>query len=411
MPPVRRSKRLQPTPSAAKAARQIRRSGTKAQAHGLLEKPKAVRKKPSKRTYLDRSASDAASDPNHKSPLFRIPRELLYGITNYLPPAGLACLTLTCKLALETFGTDSWAQFRGRARLYHGPDASLCKLLQHDLPDHGYCIRCETVHPPLKPPYAHRCNKFTHSCFGYEATIDYWPQTEQGGYSIVWPHIQQTFEERSPDVVNSCPIGRFNGDFTIYAGSVDYQLRSSARWIDRSLILMQEYRLSNCTRAFLQAVDVLTLPLRICAHLTTATAPPKGQAERWRTAAKAVPNSPLLTHAIATAFPTHLRGTVAESSSFRNPAPTEETQMRTGEGDPDFIWWCRSCPTKFKVEYQAKHGGELVVDAWYYFGKELYRTVDYWKWFVRRDHESLGKAKRNSEFYAPTRSVPDFRVE
>jgi hypothetical protein len=231
---------------------------------------------------------------------------------------------------------------------------------------------------------------------------------EEGGYSIVWPHIQQAFVERGPGVVDSGPIELFDGDFTIQAGGVNYSLRSSAAWVRKNLVLQQEYRLSS-TKGALQAVDVTTLPLRICAHHTTATTPPTPPSVRHH-AAKPVPNSPLLTHAITTAFPSDLSKKLPKAG-FRDPAPSEATQMNTGAGDPDFPWRCRSCPTKFRVAYSTEKNGELIVNAWYCFGSEIHRAVDYWKWFVRRDLASLGVKKRNSEFYAPSRSVPDFAIE
>ncbi|KAL2793499.1 hypothetical protein BJX66DRAFT_225043 [Aspergillus keveii] len=412
MPAVRRSKRLQSLQSSTKGARQTRSTQSTAQTlRGPFDRPerKIARQQISKtQTYLNRPSTKVLSDPNHATPLFRIPRELLYLITTHLPPAGLACLTLTCKLALETLGIDIWAEFRGRARLLHGPEGSLCKLLARDLPGHEYCVRCETAHPPLRPPREHRVNKFTQSCFGSDATIDYWPQLEEGGYSIVWPHIQRAFEERLPGVVDSGTIELFDGELTVKAGSVNYTLRSSAHWIKRNLVLQQEYRLSS-RQGVLQAVDVTSLPLRICAHHTTATTPPTPPSVRHH-AAKPVPNSPLLTHAIATAFPSNLSKKLPKAD-FRDPAPSEATQMRTGAGDPEFIWRCRSCPTKFRVAHSPENGGELIVNAWYCFGSEIHRAVDYWKWFVRRDLASLGVKKRNSEFYAPSRSVPDFAIE
>ncbi|KAL2844436.1 hypothetical protein BJX68DRAFT_242993 [Aspergillus pseudodeflectus] len=418
MPPVRRSRRLQSLQSSAKASHQTQtrnQQSTKQTLRGPFDRPgpRIVRQQISKtQTYLNRPSSKVLSDPNHATHLFRIPRELLYTITTHLLPAGLACLTLTCKLAVETLGMDIWAEFRGRARLLHGPEGSLCKLLARDLPGHEYCVRCETAHPPLRPPREHRVNKFTQSCFGSEATIDYWPQKgEAEGYSLVWPHIQRAFEEREPGVVDSGAIELFNGDFTIQAGTVNYTLCSSARWIKRNLILRQEYRLSS-TQGNLQAVDVTSLPLRICAHHTTATALPTPPSVRHN-AAKPAPNCPLLIHAIATAFPDHLRKKVPGPNlpSFRDPAASDATQMRVGGGDPGFIWRCRSCPTKFRVAYIPENDGELVVHAWYCFGKEIHRAVDYWTWFVRRDLASMGVKKRNSEFYAPSRSVPDFAIE
>ncbi|KAL3462107.1 hypothetical protein BJX64DRAFT_148326 [Aspergillus heterothallicus] len=407
----RRSKRAQPP----LPTRPVRRTRQKATAP-VLDKPKTVRKKAAAaKTYLHRLPSEAVTDPNSGSLLFRIPRQIFLEIANHLPPAGVACLTLTCKLALEVLGTDSWAEFCGRARLQHGPEDSLCNLLSRDLPSHEYCVRCETMHPPLRQPHAHRCTKYTRSCFGFESTIDTWPQTADGGYSLVWPHIQQSYEERAADLTTGPPLDLFAGDSTIQLGTVNYHLRSSARWIDRRLVLAQQYRLSPATASPLQAASVITMPLRICAHLTTSPALPTGEKRRWH-AASARPNGPLLTHAIQTAFPAALRSKAVGPTTFRTPTDSEQTQMTTGAGDPEFIWRCRSCPTKFKVAYVPqkagrKDGGELVVNAWYGFGKEIYRAVDYWKWFARRDLDTLSPAKRNSEFHAPTRQVPDFAIE
>ncbi|KAL4864076.1 hypothetical protein BDV12DRAFT_205920 [Aspergillus spectabilis] len=383
MPPVRRSRR----------AHQTR--------YSLVIPPKPPTHKP-KPSYLQRSITD----PNQDLTLFSLPRELFDEIIGHLPRAAEICLTLTCKQALHTIGKSSWGRFRAKRGLYNETHGPLCELLQRDLPGFEYCPCCEMLHPPIKPPHAHRTTKFTKLCLGQSGTIDIWPQTAEGGYSLVYTHIEEAFEFKCTGLRMSEGIDLFTGDFTVPLGAASYRLSSSARWVEQNLVLRQEHRLRRATESPLQAVDITSLPFRVCAHLTTTTSPPP-EAQR----ANISRNGPLLTHAISSAFPGTLRRGVADLSTFRKPAPTEETQMASGQVNEDFVWQCRSCPTKFCVQYINRNGGELVVTVWHCFGKELYKAQDYWRMFVRREGPTLGAKKRNSEFHVSTRSLPDFRID
>ncbi|KAL4802017.1 hypothetical protein BDV18DRAFT_148061, partial [Aspergillus unguis] len=235
--------------------------------------------------------------------------------------------------------------------------------------------------------------------------MDYWPQTPDGGYSVVYPHIKSAFETR-PDSSDSSAIDLFAGDFTIQQGAVTFQLTSSASWIDRNLILKQQFRLTK-SNGTLNALDITSLPLRLCAHLTTSTAQPP-EVLLYRCAQSSA-NGYLLTHAISSAFPAPLQKGVASPKAFRTPSPAEKAQMDSGAGEPGFIWACRACPTKFRVEYHGNRG-ELAIIIWHCFGREFYKAHEYWKMFARREATNLGKGKRNSEFYVCSRSLPAFRV-
>ncbi|KAL4991848.1 hypothetical protein BDW68DRAFT_151435 [Aspergillus falconensis] len=286
-------------------------------------------------------------------------------------------------------------------------DITLCELLNRDSLELEYCLRCEILHPPLKPPHRHRSTKFTKVCFGQEASIDYWPQTLLGGYSVVLAHVEQAFQSRPADLSQNPPVDLFSNDFTVPQGPLNYRLRSSASWIDGSLVLQQEYHLSTSSGSPLRVVDITSLPLRVCAHLTTSTSPPPGAYRSTKTSA----NGPVLTHAIDTAFPTRLRRGIAGMKTFRKPTPSEEAQMTAAEHEPRFIWRCRSCPTKFRVRYSSAKDGKFIVTAWHCFGREMWKALEYWKMFVRREGPSLGPKKRNSEFYVVPRAVSNFTVK
>ncbi|KAE8153059.1 hypothetical protein BDV25DRAFT_169599 [Aspergillus avenaceus] len=315
-------------------------------------------------------------DVNRTLPLFTLPTEILNHIIKHIPADAEASLSLTCKEALHRIGTASWAFFRGRARHRRDQYGSLVELLQRDIPEYEYCARCET-------PSAH--------CLGQEASIDYWPQTEEGGYT------QPVCMGEGP------PLRLFNGNFTFRRKDVDYTLRSSGRWVDRNLIVTHEHRLrmSDSKSWPLRAVDITSLPFRVCAHLTTTTAPPV-QGILSSTGAL---NGPLLTHAIASAFPKGLQKGLPKPSTFRKATAAEQDQIAAAESESTFVWRCRSCPTKVAVCYD---GDEVVVKAWHCFGKELYKAVQFWSLFVRREGPTMGSAKRNSEYRCVSRSVTDF---
>ena len=133
--------------------------GSNVQGNENIKRRAAKKTKPS---YLERSPFEVERDPNRTLRLFALPREIFDKIINHLPRDAEACFTLTCKEALHLLSTASWASFRGRARLYglqYGSYGSLVELLQRDVPGSEYCLRCETLHPPLKLPRDHRETK------------------------------------------------------------------------------------------------------------------------------------------------------------------------------------------------------------------------------------------------------------
>ncbi|OJJ08572.1 hypothetical protein ASPVEDRAFT_156198 [Aspergillus versicolor CBS 583.65] len=386
MPVLRRSKRCHPV-------------------SGSIPYSKGRRSPKPAPTYMQRSQTDIDTDPNINITLLRLPREMFDEIVAYLPLPAKVCLSLSCKAAAHVLHpwTTTWFLLRRSTQINHRTfDRTLCDLLQRDHPELQFCPRCEVLHPPLKPPHAHRITKFTKLCLGQTASMDYWPQMPTGGYSIIFPHIEQAFQK--PSGVQSTPIDMFAGDFTAHLESTDYRLISSASWIERGLVLKQEYRLRSST-GLLKAVDVTSLPFRICAHLSTTTSTPPES----RHTKRQVPNGPLLTHAISTAFPENLRLGVASPKTFRPPSPAEQAQI-AASAQKGHIWRCRSCPTKFRVEYSGS-SNELLVTAWHFFGKELYKALEYWKMFVRREGTTLGPKTRNSEFFVLSRGIPDFAIE
>ncbi|KAE8356069.1 hypothetical protein BDV28DRAFT_161970 [Aspergillus coremiiformis] len=361
-------------------------------------------KKP-RTSYHQRSSSEIEGDPNRNLAIFGLPKELFDGIISFLPPEAAACFSLTCKEALHLLGTTSWTYFRGRSRRYraHG---SLVKLLQRDLPGSEYCLRCETLHPPLKPPKDHRETRSTKPCMGQDASIDYWPQTASGGYSVVWAHILHAFQSQPPSEP-SPPIDLFDGDFTFHHGAVTYRLCSSAHWVNRNLVLTQQHRLRNLDSRSkaLRAVDITSLPFRVCPHLSTTTAPPP----KTYHSRNGVSNSPFLTNIITRAFPPNLRKGIPRPRVFRALNPSEQRQIADVEMKADFLWRCRSCPTKFRVRYEELTG-EIVVTAWHSFGRALYQARQFWSCLVRREGPTLGSAERNSEYYSTARTWADFDI-
>ncbi|PIG82849.1 hypothetical protein AARAC_003119 [Aspergillus arachidicola] len=232
------------------------------------------------------------------------------------------------------------------------------------------------------------------------ASIDYWPQTPSGGYSLVWEHILEAFKSQPSSPGLSPPIQLFQGDFTFNKNFMSYRLSSSAQWVDRNLVLTQEHRLriSNSQTRTLQATHITSLPFRVCAHLSTTDV----STIRTSRSNKSLTKSSLLIFAIAAAFPPHLRKGL--------PQPDTSLQLEDAETKSNFIWRCKSCATKYRVRYEGRNGGEVVVTAWHCFGKELWKAQQFWTYLVRREGPTLGPAKRNSEYYSVSRSLPDFKI-
>lgn len=360
-------------------------------------------------SYLGRLQAEADADPNRKSALLALPRELICEIASHLAPESLVCLTLTCKEALNTLGTSSWSNPSVRARWHRSPETHiqhrplLLELLLRDATGLEFCPRCNTLHPPTKPPRQHRQTKLTKYCLGQDAAIDYWPQDASNGYSLIFPHVEQVF-----NAPRDSPVDLLSGNCTVQRHHISHSLLSSARWVDGYLVLKQEHRLCNAIRGTpLRPRDVLSLPLCLCPHQSTTTSPPPDS----RITHHHVANGPLLTHAVAMAFPTAHRSGIPPSGTFRKPKPVEAKQMAAADRGDDVLWRCTSCPTKFRVLYIPGGGGELVLTAWHCFGEDLFSALKFWRMLVRREAWSLGPKKRNSEFYSLSRSVPDFLCE
>jgi hypothetical protein len=275
------------------------------------------------------------------------------------------------------------------------------------------CNRCNALHPPLPPPRKHRKTALTTYCFGQDGCVDYLLKNDEGkGYSLVLQHIVSAFEQPPPKKgIVGPPIPSLSGDFTIEYPKFSYQLVSSAqRDLDDNLILQHVHTFHPSRNSKLCAADILSLPLRLCPHQSTAATGPKEKSLYfWRKPIEK--NSPQFTHAIISAFPPALRPPPGPSM-FAKPTPTESRDMTAADAGEDVVWRCRSCPTKYRVEYIVEEGkGSLVIRTWHYFGKDVLHAHKYFKWMVRREGKLLGKDKRNDEWWSLSRSVPDFRVE
>ncbi|KAL4969455.1 F-box protein [Aspergillus stella-maris] len=434
MPPVRRSKRLRQSPigvpSPGRRDHNPKQSGGSPNTPQTHSKSKKAADNPS---YLHCTPTEITHDTNIYLRLFNLPRELFDEIISHLTPISTASLSLTCKTALGVLGTSSWAHTGPSTRPYYQRDGlSLQALIQKDNPDLTLCYICNVLHPSMKPPAAHRMTKWTRRCLGSGAFMDYWPLCGEGGYHLAYEHIEEVFAKKpkgpskrkkgnsSALLARTLPVDLLKGDFTTKlstggvkgkgSGSkVTYRLASSAYWINDNLVLKQEHRVSSATpKSPLQAGTITSLPFRVCAHLTTSTAPTP---ESQRTSHHE-PNGSLLTRAIVSAFPVTRTGGLSPENpdTFRPPCPSEKRQIDLGSGKKDFIWACRACPTKFRVTHNPSIG-ELVVTAWHCFGKGPPQAKKYWKWFVRRENAVLGPKNRNSEYYVFDKSVPNFLVE
>jgi hypothetical protein len=275
------------------------------------------------------------------------------------------------------------------------------------------CNRCNALHPPLPPPSKHKKTALTTYCFGQDACVDYLPKNDEGkGYSLVLQHIVSAFEQPPPKQGTAGPrIPSLSGDFAIEYPKFTYRLVSSAqRGPDNNLILKHVHTLHPSKNSKLCAADILPLPLRLCPHQSTAATGPKEKSLYF--SRKCIEkNSPQLTHAITSAFPSSLR-TDPDPSIFAKSTATELRNIEATDSGVEVVWRCRSCPTKYRVEYVVEKGrGRLVIKTWHCFGKDVLHAQKYFKWMVRREGKLLGKDKRNDEWWSPSRSVPDFGIE
>jgi hypothetical protein len=160
------------------------------------------------------------------------------------------------------------------------------------------------------------------------------------------------------------------------------------------------------TGSNLTSEGVLASKLRICPHLTTSTARQSksdslysGNLNSWSALRLDGKNSPMLTHAINAAFPPGRRSDPKKLKKlFRAPYARESSQIDASRKPEDF-WWCRSCPTKFRVFYDAP-AEQLKVDVYHNFGKNPMAAKQNFQFLVR--------GSRNCEFAGLSRTFPDF---
>jgi hypothetical protein len=368
-------------------------------------KTKRVRRLPKKSpfSFLERSEDEVERDPNRRTPLLSLPKELVQAIASNLPLASVICLTLTCKEAAEITGISCWADYK-KENQWSDNRKAFSEFLVRDWGNIlTHCVMCNALHPPLKLARTHRKTKLTTVCFGQDAMIDYLPQDDTHGYNTVFLHIAEALklsENRALKNEYGSAIDTLDGDFTITKGDLSWRLLSSGKRTDGYLVIRHVHTFQSTTKKVLSAKDLLALPIRLCPHQTTNVRKP----ERSRYIKSVELNGPLLTHAITAALPTAARSGV-DMTVFKKPTSTENDQISSAQNGEEVYWRCRSCPTKYQVEY-AK--GNLVITSWHCFGRDLLHASKYWKWFVRREGKLLGPDKRNDEWWSPSRTVPDF---
>lgn len=371
--------------------------------------------KPPAFAFLARTQNAINADPNKQLRLFALPRELLRSITGQLPLISLICLTLTCKEAGEAIGTQSCANYKKKKRSMDRN--GLIKLLARDWGDIlDFCARCDTLHPSLPPPRSHRETKLTKWCLGQEAMIDYLPEDATHGYNTVFAHIANAMGE-SQDFASKGADGplidTMSGRFTITKSNLSWSLDSSAHRVDGNLIVKHVHTFRSQTRKGLDIVDLIALPIRLCPHQSTATTMPKPSLNLrgsyyWSGPTKIVErNGRLLTCIITSLFPLPKRNPV-DITSLKPLTSTEQAQVCAAEAGEDVHWRCRACPTKYQIQ---RLGNIVEITSWHNFGRDLYHASRYWKMQVRRTGTTLGRDKRNDEWWSPSRTVPDFVCE
>ncbi|KAI5922641.1 hypothetical protein F4810DRAFT_672092 [Camillea tinctor] len=377
--------------------------------------PKSKSKNPLP-SYLIWSESNVLTDPNRHTWLFDFPVEIVQRVASFLPLESTVCLTLSCKLALHILGTTSWTTDSIRKRWHRDPDSGevhrthLIELLSRDVKDLGIksCTRCNTLHPPLKKPNEHQYTPLTKYCWGQNAVIDYLPQGLNGtGYGLVLEHIKHVLNSTLPD--SSSPIEYLSGWYQAPNPRFHYSISSSGRYVNRNIIIQRDHIFQPLSaKTSVRVEDILNLPLRICPHQsTTIEEPPESRylSDNRR-------NGPLLTWTVITAFPLSKRPRVLKSGGFRDPTALEQRMMSEADRGLDVTYRCRSCATKWRVEYGPNsNSGGLRISVFHCFYKELYTASVAWTHLVRREGRLLGKDKRNSEFWSRSKSSPDFRID
>ncbi|KAG9198084.1 hypothetical protein G6514_000586 [Epicoccum nigrum] len=385
------------------------RSGQQPSTLPPVKAPVARRtRKPPALAFLARPRDIIKADPNRQNRLFSLPKELLEQTAFYLPLPSIICLTLTCKEAAESIGTESWARYK-KEKQWLMDTAQFHELLARDWGDIlDYCARCNTLHPPLQPPRSHRETKLTKWCFGQDAMIDYLPQDAVHGYNPLFVHIANAMEESKEFATkgkNGPLIDTLFGDFTITKQSISWRLVSSAQRVDGNLVLRHVHTIQNTMHGSLDGIDLLNLPIRLCPHQSTTKQVPE-RSRYFRGKCSEI-NGRLLSQVITSALPPAAQQKV-DLNSLKDLAPSEQAQWAENQQRAGAIWRCRFCLTKYRVQYSAN---QLSITTWHSFGRDLYHASKYWKWVVRRTGTTLGTDKRNDEWWSPSRTVPDFVCE
>lgn len=356
--------------------------------------------------FLTRSQDEVLADCNRRTGLLSLPKELIQHIADELPLESVICFTLACKEAMEVVGTHSWRRHKKEYRWSNDRPLFLNLLARDWTNTLKFCPGCNTLHPQLQPARSHRETKLTKLCFGQDAMIDYLPDDESHGYKPVFTHISDAVkasEEYASKQDTGPKISTLAGEFTITKRDIAWSLTSTGQCVTGNLIIKHVHTLQSKLNRSLRATDILCLPIRLCPHQSTTTELPK--ASMHIKGAKL--NSALLTHVITSAFPAAAQ-TGVSMTPFKNPTPSEQEQILAAKAGHMGPWRCRSCPTKYCVEYV---NNTLMITTWHSFGRDLYHASKYWKWLVRREGANLGHEKRNDEWWSPSRTVPDFVCE
>lgn len=254
-------------------------------------------------------------------------------------------------------------------------------------------------------------------CFGVNGVIDYHPKTEMGcGYSLTFEHVKETLGPVEKPKLQEKEVEMIAAHYSItktrfFGPDITHTFTFSARRKNFNLILKQTHHFSlssNLGNRGNWPSDILNFPLRICAHHTTDTASRKDKASyayHWDHRKqvyghKTCYNTPMLTHAITTAFPIHKR--IATSSffpwlpffsqpKFAEPAISEENQMNAAnevspEEGLEHVWWSHSCPTKFKISHN-ENGKDVTATVWQSIGRNEKSSRVHWRAFCEEGEE------------------------
>lgn len=352
-------------------------------------------------------------------PILSLPTELIQNVSKYLDVEFQICLSLSCKQIQNAIGTKCWTEEslrRGVHGIYATGDQSrrmaFLSYLARDLPGWEYCRECRVLHPPLKSPAEWRPNGALKPCLAQHGMIDYHPRSGEGGYVILLEHIRCAFAQANG--FTGEPVPMMSTAYSIGnlpAGLASYDVQFSAQKIRGNLILKASHAFIGTDN--FQITDILDLPLCICPHLTTRTTGTQfSEHSRWnctnRTLSKTHYTSPLLTFVVSEPFtkvksPVQLMRLLGRSGKFRDPTYTEQNQISAQRHEDDF-WWCRSCPTKFRVKKVQENA--LIVNVWQNVGT----TANGPRWSALVRTADAGRT-RNWEFDGISRNFGDFECE